>query len=318
MLYPAIRLATALSLTAILCLAGVCPLTPDVPTACAVPAATAEATSQTTTGAPFRAVSATPSRVASGTAGGISGAVSGKAPDGATSALSPREALRQVEKSRNLQTEMPAAKQEMRKEDLPPRDLPNPDLSFNQQVMKIILYGAIIAILVVIAMNLRGNLWSESRSRRLTREAEEEIGAAAVERLDKAQHAADEMAAAGNYAEAMHLLLLQGVNELRLRLDISIASSLTSREIARQVELSAHGRQMFMDMVQRVEISYFGSYQAGPDDYWACRNSYDELAASLLELISRQTAQTAQTAQIAQTTQNATSTPDPAYGEQSA
>ncbi len=69
--------------------------------------------------------------------------------------------------------------------------------------------------------------------------------------------AADELAAAGRFVEAMHVLLLQGLAEIRQRLDEQFADSLTSREILRSTRLSDAGRSSLRDIVARVELDLF-------------------------------------------------------------
>src|SRR6266545_4937325 len=93
--------------------------------------------------------------------------------------------------------------------------------------------------------------------------------------------AADELAAAGRFVEAMHVLLLQGLAEIRQRLDEQFADSLTSREILRSTRLSEAGRTSLRDIIHRVELTYFGQRPATLPDYVACRTSFNALAQAL-------------------------------------
>jgi hypothetical protein len=93
--------------------------------------------------------------------------------------------------------------------------------------------------------------------------------------------AADELAAAGRFVEAMHVLLLQGLADIRARLDEQFADSLTSREILRSAKLSEVGRRSLRDIVDRVEWTYFGEHPAALADYVACRESFHALAQTL-------------------------------------
>jgi hypothetical protein len=93
--------------------------------------------------------------------------------------------------------------------------------------------------------------------------------------------AADELARQGRFVEAMHLLLLQSLTALRERLDEPFADSLTSREILRGTRLSKTGKASLLEIVARVEWSYFGRHPAERRDYEACRARFDELAQSL-------------------------------------
>jgi hypothetical protein len=93
--------------------------------------------------------------------------------------------------------------------------------------------------------------------------------------------AADELAAAGRFVEAMHVLLLQGLAAIRSGLDEEFADSLTSREILRRARLPDPGRTSLRDIVSRVELTYFGQYPAALPDYEACRASFNTLTQAL-------------------------------------
>ncbi len=93
--------------------------------------------------------------------------------------------------------------------------------------------------------------------------------------------AADELAAAGRFVEAMHMLLLQGLAHMRQRLDERFSDSLTSREILHRTNLPEAARASLRDVVARVELTYFGRHPAVLADYTACRQSFNALARSL-------------------------------------
>lgn len=176
--------------------------------------------------------------------------------------------------SLNLQTEVPVKKEVQ----IQKKDRNRLLFSISPAVARIFLIVAIIVIVVIILLNFKNNRWSDSRARELKRKNEIEIDTeATVVRMEKAQLEADELARLGNFAEAMHVLLLQSVNELRQRLKVSIAVSLTSREILHRIGLPPEGHNVFADIIRRVEISYFGHYQPVAEDYAACRVSYDTL-----------------------------------------
>jgi hypothetical protein len=79
----------------------------------------------------------------------------------------------------------------------------------------------------------------------------------------------------------MHVLLLQALAEIRVRLNEQFADSLTSREILRSKQLSDELRHPLRDVVNRVEWTYFGEHPAEQNDYLACRSSFAALARSL-------------------------------------
>ena len=94
--------------------------------------------------------------------------------------------------------------------------------------------------------------------------------------------AADDLAAEGRFVEAMHVLLLQSLADIRAGLDEQFADSLTSREILRSsTRLSEAGRASLRDIVNRVEWTYFGEHPAALSDYQACRASFNALVQTL-------------------------------------
>ena len=93
--------------------------------------------------------------------------------------------------------------------------------------------------------------------------------------------AADELAAQGRFVEAMHVLLLQALADIRRRLDEEFADSMTSREILRSRQVSDALRRPLRDVISRVEWTYFGGHPADRDDYLACRASFSALAQAL-------------------------------------
>jgi hypothetical protein len=92
---------------------------------------------------------------------------------------------------------------------------------------------------------------------------------------------ADELATQGRFVEAIHVLLLQGLADIRRGLDQQFADSLTSREILRSAKLSDAGRTSLRDIINRVEWTYFGEHPASLPDYVACRASFNALAQAL-------------------------------------
>ena len=195
----------------------------------------------------------------------------------ASSTVNPQKvqtALRSSTRSLGLQTQFPVGNKKMKAEDyrLDGRWALAPSIA------GLLFFCSLAAIAVVVFRTWRDNVWSSSRARRLGRSVDESASAAeTVERMEKAQAEADELARQGYYAEAMHTLLLRSVNELRRHLRVSIAASLTSREILSHVGLPSEGRPVFADIINRVEISYFGAHSPEEDDYRACRNSFDAL-----------------------------------------
>ena len=113
-------------------------------------------------------------------------------------------------------------------------------------------------------------------------DAEEEgIGGTVARAPEQVLAAADELARQGRFVDAMHVLLLQGLADMRRHLGEQFAESFTSREILRSTKLSEAGRKPLSDIITRVEWTYFGKHPAEREDYLACRASFDALAHAL-------------------------------------
>jgi hypothetical protein len=93
--------------------------------------------------------------------------------------------------------------------------------------------------------------------------------------------AADRLSREGNFVEAMHVLLLHSLAEIRRQLGEKFADSLTSREIVRVAKLTAAARTALRDIVAAVERTYFGPYPAAAGDYVTCRQNFETLAQAL-------------------------------------
>jgi hypothetical protein len=92
---------------------------------------------------------------------------------------------------------------------------------------------------------------------------------------------ADELARRGLLVEAMHVLLLRSLWDIRGQLKEDFADSLTSREILRSPRLPEPVRTALQQIVASVEWSYFGAHPAALSDYLSCRRSFDVLTAAL-------------------------------------
>lgn len=89
---------------------------------------------------------------------------------------------------------------------------------------------------------------------------------------------ADALAAQGQFAEAAHLLLLRGVQDIRDRLPGRVQPSLTSRDIAALPELPDAASAAFAAIAAVVERSLFGGRDVAADDWGLCRRTYESFA----------------------------------------
>ena len=143
------------------------------------------------------------------------------------------------------------------------------------------LWLVVIIGALLIAYMLRDSLPLFDRSRRITPAADGVPKVARREAMSVAQVEADELARRGRFVEAMHVLLLQSLAEMRRLLGIAMADSLTSREILRRVKLPETGRASLATLIGEVERTHFGEQGADEQDYLACRRQYEILKQSL-------------------------------------
>ncbi len=151
-----------------------------------------------------------------------------------------------------------------------------------EKLAKFLLWGGLAVLLAILVFKLADHLRRSRNGAELQAENIENSAPEAVAaRLDQAHLEAEELARRGRFAQAMHLLLLRGLGEMRLRLKISIAASLTSREIVARAPLGVQTRAALADLVGRVEISHFGAHEPGEAEYAASRASFEMLTHNL-------------------------------------
>lgn len=146
---------------------------------------------------------------------------------------------------------------------------------------RLVLFAAIAAGIIFALWTIRDRLPALGRRKLTAKEAAGLAGNASLEQMAVAQMEADELARQGHIVEAMHALLLRSLTELRKRLNVSFADSLTSREILKNLALSETGKASLADIIQRVEFVYFGDRRADEGDYAACRESYLRLTQAM-------------------------------------
>jgi len=147
--------------------------------------------------------------------------------------------------------------------------------------IRYLLWGAVIVGILVIAWSLRDSLRVVSRSRKIVAPEHAPPSLEQSKRLEEARVEADDLARQGHYSEAMHLLLLKSLSEIRRQLGVSFAVSLTSREILRRTRLPDIGRQSLTAIIRSVERTYFGGEDADQGDYYDCRSNFENLKQSL-------------------------------------
>ena len=104
------------------------------------------------------------------------------------------------------------------------------------------------------------------------------VKAATAAIIDKPLGDADELAARGEFAEAIHTLLLRTLHELARSAMVRVERSHTSREILARVPLATDAREALSVLITYVELTHFGDDPAGAADYAKCREQFNRFA----------------------------------------
>jgi hypothetical protein len=199
---------------------------------------------------------------------GLSGNVLGAAP--------PASVAREAAKDLGVQTQLPATPTA---EHVEPSDF---RLRLPDNIADIVLWGAIVAGVGLILWAVRDSPgFRGSRRDEVLGEAPGRLSPVSIERLEEAGLDADALAREGRIVEAMHLLLLRSLGELKRSLDLRFADSLTSREILSRLPIPYAVLDALAEIVSRVELTYFGNRPAKAQDYRNCRASFEELTSAV-------------------------------------
>jgi hypothetical protein len=106
----------------------------------------------------------------------------------------------------------------------------------------------------------------------------DELQLAAV--IERPRDDADELAAQGRFADAIHTLLLRTLHELASQHLVRVTPAMTSREILARVSLLGEAREALAGLIVAVEQTWFGDDVPHGDDYQRCRAQFDRFAAA--------------------------------------
>ena len=144
-------------------------------------------------------------------------------------------------------------------------------------VLKVVVWVGLAAGLLLI-------LWFIARELLATRFRPKRETPALVDWRPDAQAAralledADALAAAGRFAEAVHILLFRSIEEIGGRRPGLVRPALTSRDIASTVAMPAEAAGAFGRIAEAVERSFFGGRSLGPEEFAAARSDYQAFA----------------------------------------
>ncbi len=149
-------------------------------------------------------------------------------------------------------------------------------------VASFVMWGIIIAAAIILIIGIVTELRdSDADPQTAEPEARDRMQAAVDAILDKPLGDADELATRGEFAEAIHTLLLKTLRELVRSAAIRVTPAMTSREILAKLPMLADAREAFAGLITAVELTHFGDDPANTDDYQRCREQFNVFATAL-------------------------------------
>lgn len=144
-----------------------------------------------------------------------------------------------------------------------------------------VLWGMVIVVVALGASWLVSELSHYGGDAELPPEANDrERGHAVTAIIDRPLGDADELARRGEFAQAIHTLLLRTLHELARSAAVGVAPATTSREILAKVPLLADAREALGGLITAVEITHFGDEPANAADYERCRRQFHVFATA--------------------------------------
>jgi hypothetical protein len=151
-------------------------------------------------------------------------------------------------------------------------------LSFDLgSIVNYLLICLAVVVVVVIALRLLSGEWTLSGRRAEPSAPEQTPGTARREQLQERLDSADREAVAGDWASAIHILLLTSIDLLRRRVGQNVPDAMTSRELVGEARLPAEVREDFAVLVAAAELCHFGGRAANQSLYERCRSHYERL-----------------------------------------
>lgn len=89
---------------------------------------------------------------------------------------------------------------------------------------------------------------------------------------------ADQLAAAGQYDEAVRLLLHRSIEDIEERIPNAVRRATTAREVTAMAGLPEGARAWLAPLARAVEFSWFGGRSLGEDSWVKCRQAYTAFA----------------------------------------
>jgi len=180
-----------------------------------------------------------------------------------------------------LQSDLPQDKARTVPKPKPPRD-PWLNLGFLGPIFQILFY-AILAAAGLYILYLILSAIVVARRNYVPKEKDEDLPDIPTYQPDEETarvllNDADELAAQGKFAEAVHAILFRSIQDIEDKRPHHVKRSLTSREIAGLSVLSPTARTGFSIIGGLVERNFFGGRPLGAQDYAISKSAYKDFA----------------------------------------
>jgi hypothetical protein len=185
--------------------------------------------------------------------------------------------LQKTVKEKGIQTELPLFRPKA-----PPKmpDIPKPPVSLAKAAAALALGGCVALAFILVARARRAVKEKANASK-----AAAPVPARSRRELDTAlkgvRDDADALAERGLFVEAVHALLLNGLEAFRKRDKLKVPPHMTSRELLPALPLNRTEDESLRELVFMTEGAWFGSYQLGRDHYRSARTSFGRLMGSV-------------------------------------
>lgn len=185
----------------------------------------------------------------------------------------------QVQESRDLVLE--SGPYQTERPEPPEPELHGDPLTLPDWLIPIILLiiGAIVLAMILMFLF---NLWQSragfkikrNRDRQTVERVETPVSARQKAVDERTLAEADQLAAAGRFTDAIHLLLLVAMDRLKRELGNRVTPALTSREVLGEAPIPEAAVGPLTRMVSLSEIKHFGGRDAVAADYDQCRQDF--------------------------------------------
>jgi len=140
-----------------------------------------------------------------------------------------------------------------------------------------ILIGLVAVLVVMLAMGLYSGDWQFLSAPAPAKPDEEVPATSRREQLKARLSDADRSAGTGDWASAIHILLLTSLDLLRRRVGQEVPEAMTARELVGHAQLADQARGDFAALVGAAELCHFGGRSADRSLYDRCRAHYERL-----------------------------------------